>query len=184
MARINLLPWREELRAQRQKNFAIGAGVSVVFAVALIFLADTVISSQIASQKARNQFVKKEIASLEGQIREINSLKKKKKELLERMRVIQNLQGNRPVIVRVFDEIVQVLPDGVYFTTLKMEGDVVHIKGIAASNNKIARLMRQLDDSQWFEDPNLTAVKADKKGSGSVFDLTVKQAAPSLEDEA
>ncbi len=182
MARINLLPWRDELRKERQKNFLIGLGATVAIAVVLIFARDLMLNSAIENQKARNQFVQTEISTLDGKIKEINELKDKKKELLARMEVIQNLQGNRPVIVRVFDELVQVLPDGVYFTSLSMSGTTIKIQGVSESNNRISKLMRQLDESEWFSSPNLAAVKALRGKDGSTFDLTVIQVAPAVSD--
>ena len=182
MARINLLPWRDELRRVRQKNFLIALGITVAIAAVLIFVRDLTLNASIAEQRSRNQFVQTEISTLDGKIKEINELKKKKKELLARMEVIQNLQGNRPVIVRVFDELVRVLPDGVYFTNLSMKDNRISIQGISESNNRISKLMRQLNESDWFDNPNLTAVKARKDGDGSTFDLTVTQIAPALDD--
>ena len=178
MARINLLPWREELRHERQKNFFTALGISVVIAVVLIFLRDMTLKTAIDEQRGRNSFIQGEITVLDGKIKEINSLKTKKTQLLARTEVIQSLQGNRPVIVRVFDELVRVLPDGVYFTNLSMSGNKLTIKGVSESNNRISKLMRQLDESNWFDNPNLTAVKARKEGEGSNFDLTVVQVAP------
>ncbi|WP_281646089.1 PilN domain-containing protein [Parendozoicomonas sp. Alg238-R29] len=182
MARINLLPWREELRQQRQKNFLIALGITVAIAVALIFLRDMMLNSAIENQRGRSQFIQTEISTLDGKIKEINELKEKKEELLARMEVIQSLQGNRPVIVRMFDELVRVLPDGVYFTSLSMTGRTINVQGVSESNNRISKLMRQLDESNWFDNPNLTAVKALKEGGGSGFDLTFQQVTPSLDD--
>jgi len=95
------------------------------------------------------------------------------------MRVIQALQGNRPVIVHMFDEVVRTLPDGIYYTSLSRKTDNLSIQGRAESNNRISSLMRKLDGSEWFMDPNLTAVKASGEGSdgekSNDFDLTVKR---------
>ncbi|MCL6270590.1 PilN domain-containing protein [Sansalvadorimonas sp. 2012CJ34-2] len=178
MARINLLPWREELRRERQKQFLIALGIAAVLAVMVIVSRDLMLSSAIDAQKARNSFITTEIGSLDSKIREIKDLKTKKEELLARMKVIQNLQGNRPVIVRMFDELVRVMPDGVYFTGLTVKGGEINIQGVAESNNRISKLMRKLDESDWFSDPNLTAVKALNSGDGSTFDLTVMQSTP------
>ena len=180
MAKINLLPWREELRKEKQKHFLIGLGGMVVLGALLIFVQDMRLNNAIEIQQSRNQFVQREISVLDGKIKEINELKSKKKELLARMKVIQDLQGNRPVIVRVFDELVRQLPDGVYFTDLSMKGEMISVKGVAESNNRISGLMRQLDESEWFTGPYLKAVKALKSGEGSTFDLTVRQTAPAL----
>ena len=127
----------------------------------------------------RNNYLAGEIASLERKIEEIDALREKRDQLIERMRVIQELQGNRPVIVHMFDEMVRSLPDGVFYTSLARKGDALSIKGRAESNNRISSLMRRLDGSEWFTDPNLTAVKAteDKDGGdkSNDFDLTVKR---------
>ena len=178
MARINLLPWREELRHERQKNFLIALGVSAAIAVAVVVVRDMILTSAIEAQSSRNRFIQLEIGSLDNKIREIKDLKAKKEELLARMKVIQNLQGNRPVIVRMFDELVRVMSDGIYFTSLTMKERKISIQGVAESNNRISKLMRRLDDSDWFAEPNLTAVKALTTGDGSTFDLTVTQSTP------
>ena len=107
MARINLLPWREWERERRQKEFLTNLGVVLVFGVLLVLLVGTFLDQSIENQESRNDYVQGHIDDLDKQIAEIRELKKKKDELLARMRVIQQLQGNRPVIVRVFDEIVR-----------------------------------------------------------------------------
>ena len=178
MARINLLPWREALRQERQQKFLVILGISVAIAVGVVFIWDWLLNSAIDAQKARNNYVQTEITSLNRQIKEIKNLKSKKEELLARMKVIQNLQGNRPVIVRMFDELVRVMPDGIYFTGLIVKDGELSLQGVAESNNRISKLMRRLDDSDWFSNPNLTAVKAMKSGGGSTFDLTVLQSTP------
>ena len=178
MAHINLLPWREELRTERQKNFLIALAISAAIAIAVIIVRDLMLNSAIDVQKGRNHFIQTEIGSLDSKIREIKDLKTKKEELLARMKVIQNLQGNRPVIVRMFDELVRVMPDGVFFTSLTVKGGEISVQGVAESNNRISKLMRRLDESDWFSNPNLTAVKALNTGDGSTFDLTVVQSTP------
>ncbi|MDF2446321.1 MAG: pilN [Moraxellaceae bacterium] len=161
MAKINLLPWRQELRKQRQQEFvAILMAVSMV-AVALVLFAHMALSKQVSDQEERNQYIKAEIGKLDGQIQEIDALQKRREELLSRMKVIQDLQGRRPVIVRIFDEVVRVLPDGVYLTSLERRGDGFSLTGIAESANQVSNLMRNLDASPWFKSPQLSTVAAD-----------------------
>ena len=179
MARINLLPWREELREERKKQFLTVLLVTLVVAGATIFLLDMQVNGAINYQQSRNEFLKKEIASLDKRIVEIKELKKKREELLERMKVIQDLQGNRPIIVRVFDELVKSVPDGVFFTSLEMKKNQLLVNGFAESNNRVSNLMRDFDDSDWFMNPNLTSVKAaDKSDLANQFELTVMQTTP------
>ena len=101
------------------------------------------------------------------------------------MTVIQELQGNRPVIVRLFDELVRTLPDGVYYTSITRTNDVIALEGIADSNNRISALMRDLDASDWFADPAFKGVSAEGGAPGqqnaNKFQLTVKVTTPSLE---
>ena len=118
---------------------------------------------------------------LDARIQEISELKTRRQQLLERMKIIQDLQGNRSIIARVFDQLVRTLPDGVYFTDLKMIGDSVAINGAAESNNRVSTLMRNLDGSDWLAAPNLSEVKAITSGGvdqANVFTLSVQQVAP------
>lgn len=179
MPNINLRPWREELRAERQKQFLITLAGVFIIAVALVLLWQNHVSSQIEYQKSRNAYLSQSMKALDKKTKEIKELKAKKKKLLERMKVIQDLQGTRPVIVRVFDEMVRTLPDGLFYQSLTKTKDVLAIKGAAESNNRISGLMRNFEASQWFASPNLKDVSA-VKGDDALnqFDMTVKQVAP------
>ncbi|MAD00765.1 MULTISPECIES: PilN domain-containing protein [Pseudomonadaceae] len=181
MARINLLPWREQLREERKKEFLTILALVVLFAGALVFLGDRYINGRIDHQNERNAFLKKEITLLDARIKEIEELQARRAQLLDRMKIIEDLQGKRPIIVRVFDELARTLPDGVYFSELAMKGAELSVKGGAESNSRVSNLMRQMDGSEWLTAPNLTAVKAVTSGAldqANVFELTVKQTAP------
>ncbi len=173
MAGINLLPWREGLRREQHRLFQLAMAATVVASIFLVILAGIAVSANVAGQRDRNQYLQTEIDILDRQINEVNGIKQKKDQLLARMEVIQSLQGNRPVIVRIFDELVRVVPEGIYFTSLSMSGNQISIQGLSESNDRISNLMRQLDESKWFKEPNLTAVKAIKELEKSEFDLTV-----------
>ncbi|MBL4797103.1 MAG: PilN domain-containing protein [Oleispira sp.] len=177
MAKINLLPWREELRKERQQEF-LGIIVAVaIAAAALVWFVTGQVESQYKAQKYRNVFIQKEMAVLSEQITEIQALRDKRDQLLERMKLIQDLQGNRPIIVRLFDEIARSIPDDLYFTSLEIKGAQVMVKGRAKSNNRVAALMRNFDDSDWFDSPNLISVKAGKDGYNT-FEVTMVQVDP------
>jgi type IV pilus assembly protein PilN len=185
MARINLLPWREQLREERKQRFLAALVVVLAIGAGAVFLGDQYLNSAIETQNARNEFIKKEIAVLDARIKEISELKKRREELLERMKIIQDLQGNRPIIGRVFDQLVRTLPDGVYFTGLKMTDKSIAIIGAAESNSRVSNLMRNLDASEWLTAPNLTEVKAVTAGTvdqANVFQLTVQQTQPGAEN--
>lgn len=187
MARINLLPWREQLREERKQQFLVALGGTLAIAAALVFLGGQYFDGATAQQAARNEFIKKEIAVLDERIKAIKELKGRRAQLLERMKIIQDLQGNRPVIGHVFDQLVRTLPDGVYFTELKRTGKSIAIAGAAESNNRVSSLMRNLDASEWLVAPNLTEVKAVTAGAidqANVFQLTVLQTQPGEEADA
>lgn len=186
MARINLLPWREQLREERKQRFLVTLGGVLLVAAGSIFLGDQYLNGAIEQQTARNEFVRKEIAVLDSRIKEISELKTRREQLLERMKIIQDLQGNRPIIGRVFDQLVRTLPEGVYFTALKMTGKSIAVVGAAESNNRVSNLMRNLDASEWLEAPNLTEVRAVTAGAldqANVFQLTVQQTQPASGSE-
>jgi type IV pilus assembly protein PilN len=162
MPNINLLPWREELREELKKQFIIITAALALVSIILVGLSWLVMQSNIEYQQTRNDYVQNEINRVSSQVKEIKELKAKRAQMLERMRVIQNLQGNRPVIVNMFDELVRIVPDGVFFATVSTTGDRISITGTAESNNRVASLMRNIDRSVWFTAPNITQVTANK----------------------
>jgi type IV pilus assembly protein PilN len=186
MARINLLPWREQQREERKKRFLVALAGVLVVGIGAILLADQYFSSAISHQNARNQFIKTEIVQLDARIKEISELKARRKQLLERMKIIQDLQGNRPIIGRIFDQLARTLPDGVYFSEVKMVGQSISISGAAESNNRVSDLLRNLDASDWLESPSLTEVKANSASGvdqSNTFQLTVRQTQPAVDSD-
>ncbi len=184
MANINLLPWRERQREERKKTFFISLGITFGVAAVVIGIGHLYVNSRIASQTARNTYLTEQIAVLDGKIAEIRDLQNKKRELTERMAVIQDLQGRRPVIVHLFDELVRTMPEGVYYDTITRTADTISMNGVADSNNRVSTLMRYLEDSEWFADPDLrqiTGVQTEAgveaqqgSGSASAFQLNVR----------
>jgi type IV pilus assembly protein PilN len=187
MPSINLRPWREELRAEKQRNFITSLIAILIVSVALVFLWLDFVSSQIETQTSRNNYLSSSMAELDKKIKEIKKLKQEKKELLDRMKVIQDLQGTRPVIVRVMDELVRTLPDGLYYESFDRVGDNIAITGLAESNNRISGLMRNFESSVWFANPNLKDVSAIKISDDDItmnsFDLSIKQITPDLNED-
>lgn len=184
MANINLLPWREELREVRKQEFLVGLGTTVAIAAVILFVGDRVVNSFIDNQTALNNYLREQIASLDSEIAQIRELQRQKSELTERMSVIQELQGNRPVIVRLFDELVRTLPEGVYYNNITRVDDQISFQGVAESNNRVSALLRSLDDSDWFESPNLEQISAaGTGGEGNTFQLTVRVTTPDPDGE-
>lgn len=177
MANINLRPWREELREERQQEYLMMLLLVVVSALAIWWFVSGALSDGIAAQQSRNQYLQAQASALDKKIEEIKNLREKREQLLERMRLIQDLQGNRPVIVRVFDEFARIMPDELFLESVKAEGKQFTIKGLASGNDQISQLMRNFDGSPWFSNPNLLGVTSGKEGFNG-FDMLVSQTRP------
>ena len=160
MTQINLLPWREALREEKKREFLSLMIFAVIASGGMLLAADRYERAAMEYQLARNQYLMDEIQVLDEQVAEINQLRQQKAELQDRMTVIQNLQGSRPVIVRIFDELVKTLPEGVYFETLERTNDEMDITGVAETYSQLTTLMRKLDGSDWFSEPNLRIISA------------------------
>lgn len=184
MAQINLLPWREERRQELKKEFLTTVALVIALAAGLVLLADRVVNNQIENQVARNQYLTENIKELDKQVAEIRDLQKRRNQLLDRMRVIQELQGNRPIIVRVLDQLVRTVPDGVFYTKLTTRNKSINISGVAESNNRVSSLMRRLEASDWLANPNLDkVVEARQFGEqANRFELSVTVKAPVIEE--
>lgn len=181
MATINLRPWREELRQEKQKEYVSVLALVAIVAAAIWWFISGAYGSAIESQQARNDYLTMQSKALDKKIKEIKELRTKKNQLLDRMQLIQDLQGNRPVIVRVFDEMARVMPEELFFQDIKVQGKSFSITGRASSNDQISTLMRNFDKSAWFQNPNLYDVKANKGGYSS-FSMGVTQTRPKSDE--
>ena len=181
MPHINLLPWRAELRKRRNKEFGILAVVITVVMAAVVAGVDWHFQQRIDFQNERNAFLTAQIESLNKKITEIHELDREKQRLLARMRIIQQLQSSRPEIVRMVDSIVETLPEGVFYSAITQRGFAINLLGVAQSNARVSSLMRKLESSDLFENPNLVEIKASSDPSISSgaklsrFNLNVKQ---------
>src|ERR1700722_10841818 len=177
MPRINLLPWRDEQRRERQLQFLIALGGATLFAILLAFLGYLMFTSMIDGQQRRNDRLRAEIKGLDKQIEEINSLEQSKQNFIARMEIIEKLQRSRPEIVHVFDEIVRTLPDGVYLTGVKQTDKKFKFVGVAQSSTRVSSFMRNIDGSDWLRNPELEVVQTSKEkgGPGSSFTLYADQ---------
>ncbi|MGH8054448.1 MAG: PilN domain-containing protein [Stenotrophomonas sp.] len=188
MARINLLPWREERRKQRQREFYGMLGFAALAGVILSGLLWFYYSQQISGQNDRNAFLEAEIAKVKEQNKEIERLDKQKARLLARKAVIEELQGKRSQMVHLFDSLVRTIPDGVVLTALKQEGEILTLEGRTQSNARVSTYMRNLEGSGWMSSPELSIIEAKAQEPGGaamdikslpyVFTLRVKLPAP------
>jgi len=174
MPRINLLPWREQERKIRRREFSVAAGGAVFASIIFILGGKLLYSSWTDAQNEKNNLLKKEIVKLDAQIADIQDLETRKQRLVARMEIIEKLQRKRPEIVHLFDEIVKTVPDGIYLTAIKQSGNKLEIHGVAQSSTRVSTFMRNIDSSVWMDNPVLQVVESAKDSStgGSNFTLT------------
>jgi len=173
MPRINLLPWREEERKKRQRDFMIALGGALVAAVVCVAATVLAYSQMIDYQRARNTRLENEIVELEKSISEIDDLERQKERLLARMEIIEQLQRSRPEVVHLFDEITRNLPEGVHLLTLRQTGSTVTLTGIAQSSTRVSALMRRIDESEWLTEPGVDKVETTESGSARQAEFVV-----------
>ena len=183
MPRVNLLPWREEERKKRQRDFGVATAGSVVAGIAVVMATMFVFSQMISAQERLNDRLKEEIAVIEQSIEEIDSLERQKERLLARMEIIDQLQKSRPEIVHLFDELVRQLPEGVYLTSMKQTGTRVELQGVAQSSTRVSALMRQIDSSPWLTDPEVERVETTSNGPSRQAEFVVYARQVSGDDE-
>lgn len=184
MIRVNLLPHRQIKRELRQREFGLMASFSAIAASAIVFLGYTFINSQIDAQVSRNSRLDAAIVSLDKEIADIKDLKDKISIMLEKKRVVENLQTNRSQSVIVLDELSRQLPEGMYFKSIKQQDALISIEGVADTNARVATLVRSLSTSNWLETPNLVEIKSVLINNlkQNAFTLTVNIKAPKDEE--
>ena len=177
MAKINLLPWREELRAERQRQFTGILALAAIVGVLVSLLVHMAFESKITGQNERNNYLKTEISQLDTQIKEIQRLEKQKQELLNRMQIVQSLQQSRPLVVRLFDELVRQIPSGVYLTRFDRKDEKLSLRGVSESTPRISAFMRNIEKSQWLVKPDVSDIKANNASSipTTTFNMTAAE---------
>ncbi|RFF28525.1 MULTISPECIES: PilN domain-containing protein [unclassified Wenzhouxiangella] len=190
MARINLLPWRENLRQQRQRNFMIALVATAAVAVLLVFLGSHLVERQIDAQEARNQYLEGEIRKLDREIASIEELEAKRDNLLARKNVIERLQENRSMMVHLFNALALTIPEGVRLNSVQQSEEQLTLQGTTQSETRVSDYMRNIEQAEWLHDPVLSIIEAieGEEGGGAEpfrFELRARMASPNaVEAEA
>lgn len=185
MIRVNLLPHRAEKRKARQLQFIVLSALSLVAGAVVVGMVHAAISTQISFQERRNEYLKQEIALLDKQIDEIKKLREQTQSLLSRKTVVEDLQSTRSDVVHLLDQMLRILPDGVYLKNIQQTGYNINMVGYAQSNARVSTLMRSIEDSPWLDTPILREIhSATANGTRTnefslSFNLT-KQNAPAV----
>lgn len=174
MPQINLLPWREELRKERQKNFALAAVTAILVAIGVVFAVHITMGRMIEHQNERNDLLNSEIAKLNLQIEEILGLENQKERLLARMEIIEQLQRSRPEIVHLFDELSRTMPEGVYLSSVQQIDKNLTMEGVAQSSTRVSAYMRNIDDSEWLTKPALDVIATVEVGTSRNAEFKVR----------
>ena len=184
MAHINLLPWREERRQERQRQFYIAVVAGLILAVVVFYLAMLYVDGLIDEQNSRNNYLQTEITKVDKKIKEIKGLEQERDRLIARMQVIQDLQRSRPKVVKVFDALVRTVPDGIYLTKVSRQGNMLTMQGVAESNARVSVFMRNLDANKEFDEPQLQVVQRTSTSNDAIrnFTLQVRESQPAKED--
>jgi type IV pilus assembly protein PilN len=173
MIRINLLPHREEKRRARQVQFFTLSALSLILGVLVLGLVHVAISTQIYYQERRNEYLKQETAILDKQILEIRKLREQTKSLLERKDAVEKLQSDRARVVHLLDQMLRILPEGVYIKSLRQNGEGINLVGYAQSNARVSTLMRAIEDSPWLESPALVEIHATTANGARLSEFTL-----------
>ena len=184
MAKINLLPWREEERAEKAKQFGLSALFTAVVGAGLVYAGMQFANGKVSHQEARNHFLQTEIDNLKKYLKEIEELESTKSNLLARMDIIQELQARRPQVVHTFQELAERVPDGVFLKSMEQKNDVLAFEGKADSNARVSTLMRNLGASDWFKQPGLELINSQNSENGiSSFKLRLSQSVAKADEE-
>ncbi|MEE8289495.1 MAG: PilN domain-containing protein [Nitrosomonadaceae bacterium] len=175
MIRINLLPHRELKRKARQQQFAVLAGITFFLGLLTVGVIHLMITGQIEHQESRNNYMTDQIAILDKQIDEIKKIRAQTQALLARKQVVETLQDNRSDVVHLLDQLVRLLPDGVYLQSIKQTNQTINLTGYAQSNARVSTLMRKLESSPWLGLPSLIEIKASNVNNArlNAFSLNV-----------
>lgn len=173
MMRINLLPHRAEKRRARQIQFIAFSVISVLLGAMLVGFVQVAIGTQISYQERRNTYLKDETAKLDIQIAEIKKLREETKALLERKDTVEKLQSDRSDVVHLLDQMLRILPEGVYLKSLKQSGKNINLVGYSQSNARVSTLMRAIDDSSWLESATLVVVSSTRVGNSRISEFTL-----------
>lgn len=161
MARINLLPWREETRERKNKEFVTQVALVFLLSAAIAMAVWYYFNNQLTDQQRANELITQENQRLDGVLTEIETLEQRREDIISRMKVIQDLQGTRPVPVRVWDDLARAMPSALYLTSLKREGDLIILNGRADNPNVVSSLIRNLDSSNWMTASAVRSIQKD-----------------------
>ena len=172
---INLLPWREALRLQKNRSFFVQLGSGLVLGAILVLIWGYFLNRQLIYQESRNQYLSSFVNQLDYQLAEIKGLEIRRQQIIDRISLIEELQNNRQIAVRIFDQIVYSTPEGVFYKRLSRSGNLLSMAGVGENSDQISDLMRRLEASKWLNSPALDLIESNSETGSkrSTFNLSV-----------
>jgi type IV pilus assembly protein PilN len=187
MAKINLLPWRENLRQERQRNFMVALGATIVAAIAVVLVVNHLVNRQIDGQDARNNYLQAEIRQLDRDIQRIEELEETREHMLARKNVIERLQENRSMTVHLFNYLARTVPEGIRLTSVRQAGEELTILGTTQSETRVSEYMRNIERAEWLHEPQLRIVEVlgerEQPDQPFRFELRARVASPAVANE-
>ncbi|MCF6436535.1 MULTISPECIES: PilN domain-containing protein [Pseudoalteromonas] len=173
MPHINLLPWRDQRRKESQKKFLTIIAVNIVVVMLILYLIGSFYDSLTAGQQVKNNYLGAEVAKLDSRIVEINDLSQQKENLQRRINLIEELQSNRNLGTQIIDEVVRVVPAGVYLTSLERKENLIKVVGRSESNNRLSQMLRGVESSYLLERPTIQGIVTGEQNSRLLSDFTM-----------
>ncbi len=172
---INLLPWREAHRLQKNRSFYAQLGLGLVLGAILVLIRGHFLNGQLIYQESRNQYLSSFVNQLDHQLAEIKGIEIRRQQIIDRISLIEQLQNNRQIAVRIFDQIVYSTPEGVFYKKLSRSGNLLSMVGVGENSDQISDLMRRLEASKWLNSPALDLIESNSENGSnrSAFNLSV-----------
>jgi len=171
---LNLLPWRELQREDKKRQFIVMIVTAILLGIFFIILGHTLVARKIQQQESVNHFLQTEIKQLDQNITEIDNLKQRKQLIMHRLELMYQLQASRPLFVKAYDELVRIIPSGLYIASINRKENTLIVKGYSESIQRISELMKNAEHSKWFKRPQLQEVKTSNKNKNYQREFTLK----------
>lgn len=175
MININLLPWRALREKEKQREFLFLLLVAIGFCIFISLIIHMFIARQLSQQIAVNTYLTEQISIVDQQITQVTTIKQQKDDLLRRLEIIQALETSRVLLVTMFNNFANILPNGIYITSIKKEHNIITMTGKARSNQQVSELMQNIDASPSFSDPVLTEIQDNTQAPTSIIDEVYSQ---------
>ncbi|MDP3097988.1 MAG: PilN domain-containing protein [Syntrophales bacterium] len=166
MIKINLLPYREKAKKENlQRQIIILSGTLVLFLL-IILAVHLYFSMSISGMETKIREADARLAVLNKKVGDIEGFKRDKKELEQKLGVINSLERNRLFPIRMLDELNLLVPSKeAWLEKITQKGQALRIEGVARDNGTVARFMKSLEKAGFVQSVELV-VSREKELAG------------------